>query len=281
MRTVCSTLGVARSHIVALTNRPAGWVDRRTARCRSDDTPVLEDIRRIIHSLGTYGYRRVWGVLRHQHPRADGKAPNHKTVYRVMRDHGLLLYRQGQRPACNRRHDGKVAVTVSNRRWCSDGFEVACDNGERVRVAFALDCCDRKVMSWAATTKGIDAGLVGDVMMQAVEYRFGPNAAAPAEIEWLSDNGSCYTAAETRSFARALGLKPVTTPVCSPQSNGMAESFVKTIKRDYAMLALRPDAATVMQQLGCWFEHYNTKHPHSALQYMPPRMFRQKQASNS
>ena len=33
--------------------------------------------------------------------------------------------------------------------------------------------------------------------------------------------------------ALALGLKPINTPVCSPQSNGMAESFVNTFKRDY------------------------------------------------
>jgi putative transposase len=39
-------------------------------------------------------------------------------------------------------------------------------------MAFALDCCDREVMSWVATTKGIDAGLVGDLMMQMVELRF-------------------------------------------------------------------------------------------------------------
>jgi putative transposase len=31
-------------------------------------------------------------------------------------------------------------------------------------------------MIWVATTKGIDAGLVGDLMMQAVENRFGSNA---------------------------------------------------------------------------------------------------------
>ena len=59
----------------------------------------------------------------------------------------------------------------------------------------------------------------------------------------------------------------------------MAESLVKTIKRDYARLALRPDARTVMQQLVDWFEHYNTKHPHSTLRYLRPRMFREKQAS--
>jgi hypothetical protein len=32
-------------------------------------------------------------------------------------------------------------------RWCSDGLELSCDNGEKVRVAFALNCCDRENMS--------------------------------------------------------------------------------------------------------------------------------------
>lgn len=57
-----------------------------------------------------------------------------------------------------------------------------------------------------------------------------------------------HTTAETCSFARMLGLEPATTPGRSPQSNGMSESLVKTIKRDYASLALplRLDARTVM-----------------------------------
>ncbi len=113
-------------------------------------------------------------------------------------------------------------------------------------MAFALDCCDREIRSWVATTKGIDAGMVGDLMMQAVEKRFGSNGKPPHTIEWLTDNGSCYTAAETRSFAKQLGLKPVTTPVTSPPSNGMAHSFVKTLKREYAKLANRPDSKNVM-----------------------------------
>lgn len=35
----------------------------------------------------------------------------------------------------------------------------------------------------------------------------------PSEIEWLSDNGSGYTADDTSRFAAAIGLKPLTTPV--------------------------------------------------------------------
>lgn len=65
-------------------------------------------------------------------------------------------------------------------------------------------------------------------------------------MQWLSDNGSAYTAERTRAFARQIGLLPLTTPVCSPQSNGMAESFVKTMKRDYIHHMPKPDRATAL-----------------------------------
>jgi putative transposase len=64
-----------------------------------------------------------------------------------------------------------------------------------------------------------------------VEKRIGDQLpATPAQR--LSDNGSAYTTEQTLLFARQIGLQPVTTAVCSPQSNGIAESFVKTNKRD-------------------------------------------------
>jgi putative transposase len=56
-------------------------------------------------------------------------------------------------------------------------------------------------------------------MVAAVEYRFGQVNRLPVTIEWLSDNGSCYVAGDTRSFARDIGLEPRTTPLESPQSN--------------------------------------------------------------
>ncbi|WP_153003913.1 integrase core domain-containing protein, partial [Aureimonas ureilytica] len=58
-----------------------------------------------------------------------------------------------------------------------------------------------------------------------------------------------------------------------PQSNGMAEAFVRTIKRDYVRVSALPDARTVIDTLPIWFEHYNTVHPHKALGYLSPREF--------
>src|SRR3954468_9109450 len=104
-----------------------------------------------------------------------------------------------RRPCCRRR---------ANRCWCSDGFEIGCDNGEKVRIAFALDCCDREAISWVATTGGINSSDIRDLMVERVERGFGLVNKLPKPIEWLSDNGSPYTAGDTRTLARYIGLLP-------------------------------------------------------------------------
>jgi hypothetical protein len=44
-------------------------------------------------------------------------------------------------------------------------------------------------------------------------------------------------------------MDPCFTPVESPESNGMAEAFVKTFKRDYVRVNPIPDAATALPEL--------------------------------
>jgi putative transposase len=260
---------MSRPHLSAM-RRPGE--QRRRGRPGLPDTELVADIRRLIADLPTYGYRRVHALLRREAEGNKRAAPNPKRVYRVMKLHGLLLQRHSGRGE-ERRHDGKIAVQIRNTRWCSDGLEIGCDNGEKVRVAFALDCCDREAMGYVATTAGITAEDVRDLMVASVEHRFGQVNKLPHAIEWLTDNGSCYTAHDTRRFARDIGLTPRTTPVESPQSNGMAEAFVRTLKRDYARVSPRPNAQTVIDQLPSWLDHYNRVHPHRALGYKSPREF--------
>jgi putative transposase len=247
-------------------------VPRRRGRPPAPDEELVAEIRTLIADLPTYGYRRVHALLRRQAEHDGRPAPNVKRVYRVMSVHGLLLQRHASNRS-ERRHEGRVAVDVRNTRWCSDGLEIGCDNGERVCVAFALDCCDREAMSFVATTGGITSEDVRDLMVAAVEHRFGRVNRLPSAIEWLTDNGSCYVARETRRFAKEIGLVARTTPLESPQSNGMAEAFVRTLKRDYVRVSPVPDAETVLRQLPAWLAHYNELHPRRALRYRSPREF--------
>ncbi|WP_203709945.1 IS3 family transposase [Klebsiella pneumoniae] len=275
---VSRCLRVSRAQLHVILRRTDDWKDGRRSR-HSDDTDVLLRIHHVIGELPTYGYRRVWALLRRQAELDGMPAINAKRVYRIMRQNALLLERKTAVPPSKRAHTGKVAVKESNQRWCSDGFEFRCDNGEKLRVTFALDCCDREALHWAVTTGGFDSETVQDVMLGAVERRFG-NELPASPVEWLTDNGSCYRANETWQFARMLGLEPKNTAVRSPESNGIAESFVKTIKRDYISIMPKPDGLTAAKNLAEAFEHYNEWHPHSALGYRSPREYLRQQASN-
>lgn len=270
MSVVARTLDVSRSNLV---ERLGGRAKPRRRYHKAQDAAVVPLVRRLVDERPTYGYRRITALLNRELA-AQGVAPaNHKRVYRLMKVHGLLLTKHtGRRPG--RAHDGAVIVMRSNLRWCSDGFEFTCWNGDVVRAAFVLDAHDREVIAWRAVAGvGISGSDIRDMMLEAVEARFGA-IRAPHPVEWLSDNGSPYTARDTRDFAAQLNLTPCFTPVASPESNGMSEALVKTIKRDYVRVRPLPDAAAALDQIAGWFDDYNENHPHSGLRMRSPREFR-------
>ena len=108
--------------------------------------------------------------------------------------------------------------------------------------------------------------------MRCVEQRFG-DIRASHPVQWLSDNGSIFAAYKTIDIAVALNLVPCFTPVESLESNGMAEAFVKTLKRDHVRISPIPNALTALALIDTWMEDYNTVHPHSRLGYRSPREY--------
>lgn len=77
-----------------------------------------------------------------------------------------------------------------------------------------------------------------------------------------------------RIFATQRNPVPCFTPVASPESNGMSEAFVKTLKRDYLHVSPVPDAETALDQIAGWVDDHNENHPHSGLRMRSPREFR-------
>jgi transposase InsO family protein len=274
MKMIADTLEVSRSQQYEK-KRKDEVSPRNCYYKRKDDDEYLLLIRQITDGRPTYGYRRVTAVI-NRHLTQQGRARvNPKRIYRLLKIHGLLLPRYTGRPT--RVHEGSIIMKRSNLRWCSDAFEIACWNGDRVRLAFSMDCCDREIMSYVATTGGICGDMIRDLMAESIEYRFGMINKLPRRIQWLSDNGPAYIARETRNFAKMMGLEVCTTPYYSPESNGMAESFVKTFKRDYVHINILTDAITVMKQLPGWFSDYNENHPHKGLKMMSPLEYRKHQ----
>lgn len=90
--TVFQALQVARSNIVVQLGRSRTRVDGRRRRVL-DDAALLADLHTVIADRPTNGYRCV-AARGNRQRRQSGRSPaNHKTVYRLMRDHQLLLVR--------------------------------------------------------------------------------------------------------------------------------------------------------------------------------------------
>jgi transposase InsO family protein len=259
---ICRSLSIGRATAYRqTTGRPRRYQKR-------EDEVVVAQLRQVLRDRGSYGYRRAHWIVN----RALGTRYNRKRIQRVMRIHGLALPVRGRRRH-GRRHEGRVECQAPNQRWSSDVLEIACWNGEVVHMAFALDCCDRELLADASTpypTTGVE---IRRLIRKAVFKRFGPGK-PPTPIQWLSDNEGIYTALDTVVEAERHHLAPITTPVASPESNGMSEAFVNTFKRDYVAGGDLSTAANVLKQIPGWIQDYNTFAPHSSLGMRTPAEFR-------
>ena len=130
------------------------------------DAALLVEIKDILSYRPSYGYKRVTALLK-KRLFLKGLGPvNHKRVYRLMQENNLLMLPYGKKPI--RVHEGKIITLARNMRWCSDGFSIQCDNGEKVHIAFALDTCDREAMNYVASTKGISGEMIRDLMTECM-----------------------------------------------------------------------------------------------------------------
>jgi transposase InsO family protein len=277
MKAITESLGVSRSNLYE--KREEGRALRRRRYRKDEDDALLPLIREIVDVRSTYGYPRTTALLNKKLAILGRPRVNKKRVYRIMAMNSLLLQKHTGKPT--RTHDGEIITLKSNTRWCSDVFAIICWNAEIVWVAFSLDCCDREVMSYIATTAGISGEMIRDLMAETIESRFGLVDRLPHRIEWLTDNGSAYTAHDTRNFALSMGLAVCTTPVQSPESNGMAEGFVKTFKRDYVHVNRLDNARVVLEQLPGWIKDYNEIAPHKGLKMLSPREYRKSLAASA
>ncbi len=267
MNAIARALQVSRSNLLA-SRRPK--LARETDA--AEDAVVMEALKAVASQRSTYASRRATTISRERRSRGE-PTMNHKRAYRLMRAAGLLLARYTGKPT--RTHDGRVVTLKPDLRWCSDTFEIRCWNGERVQMAFSLDCCDRELIAFRASADYPTALTLQDLMAETVPVRFGKGTrTTPHPIEWLSDNGPIYTAYATRDFGRGLSLVICTTASYSPEGNGMAEGFVKTFKRDYLYVNKLPNAAHVLAQLPAWVADYNRVAPHKGLKMLSPAEFR-------
>jgi transposase InsO family protein len=86
----------------------------------------------------------------------------------------------------------------------------------------------------------------------------------------MTDNGSCYRSSRFRRALESSGIRHLWTRPYRPQTNGKAERFIQTTKREWAYARAYRTSAARTQMLAGFLNRYNSRRPHRALGNQTP-----------
>ena len=267
-RRVCRVLDVSRSSVRHETEVEGGH------RTRSRSTPnpsLVEAVRDLIERFPTFGYRRLWAMLKRA-----GWTIAKKTVQRVLKIKGWQVHQRqaGRRP---RVQASKSRASSSNERWAMDVTHVYCGEDGWGHLVAVIDCCDREVIGWEFALRG-RAREAQRALEDACLDRFGSLFAPKTGPLLRSDNGLIFLSREFRGACSTYGLRQEYITPYTPEQNGLIERFFKSLKEECVWLHNFKDFTEANAAITRWIQFYNEERPHQSLDYLSPIEFRAKAA---
>ena len=86
----------------------------------------------------------------------------------------------------------------------------------------------------------------------------------------MTDNAWCYTQRQYAAALARLGIVHKRTKPYTPRTNGEAERFIQTARREWAYAKPYRSSQRRAGALGPFLTHYNTARPHTAHDHHPP-----------
>lgn len=259
LRRICSVLAVSRS---ALQDRNGG---RRE--------PIVDEllaarIQRLIQQHPTYGYRRIWALLRFR----EGVRVNQKAVYRLLRVKGWFVH-QRQPKARPRVRGSRSIAPASNVRWATDVTHIPCGRDGWGHLAAVIDCHDREIVGYEFALRG-RAKEAERAMEEACIRRFGTLRPRGPKPIVRSDNGLIFQSRRFREACRDYGLRQEFITPYTPEQNGMIERFFRSLKEECVWQHSFRSFREAKHHVDRWIRWYNEERPHQALDYRSPGEYR-------
>jgi transposase InsO family protein len=230
---VCRAFGVARSSFYAWCRRSRGEPGTAVTRGRRGPKPMIPDealLAAIRADLARSpwtgeGHRKVWARLRV----LDGLRVARKRVLRLMRENALLSP-QRQRPRPAEAHDRRITADAPNIMGGTDATRIATVEDGRVWLFAVVEHWNAEALGWHVAERGDRFAAVQAAGM-AVKRVSGALAAGAARGVMLRhDHGSALMADHFQHQLRFWGLAPSYAFVAEPETDGVAERFVRTLK---------------------------------------------------
>lgn len=269
IRTLCRVLDVSASGFYA-------WSTRKPST-RTIQNAVLTKRIRSIHAAsdGTYGRARIRAELLEK-----GTVVSRKRIARLMRVAGVrgVSRRRGfvvttQRDASKARAPDLVrrrfAAQAPNELWVADMTYVPTWAGF-IYLAVVIDVWSRRVVGWSIG-EHMRTELVLGALNMAISTR------KPAEVIHHSDQGSQYAALAFGKRCQDMGVRPSMGTVGDAYDNAMAESFFASLECELLDRRAFKTKTEARLALFTWIEGwYNPRRRHSALGYLSPMNFEEK-----
>ena len=233
---------------------PAAPAARRGPKTALTDVALLEAIRGLLAAspfLGE-GHRKVWARLR-----AQGVRTSKARCLRLMREAGLLAPGRARRVLGPRNHDGTIITDRPDVMWGTDATCTVTTMEGQATVFIAVD-------HGTAECVGIHAAKVGsrfealEPIRQGIKAHFGAYGQGVAlGLAIRHDNGSQYTSDVFQNELRFLGATSSPSFVRSPEGNGYAERFIRTLKEQLLWVRTFATVEELRLALLEWAHRYN------------------------
>jgi len=233
---------------------PAG---RRGRKPVLPDEALVAEIQAVLaeaEALGFRGegYRKVWARLRHR------EIPVSKErVRRLMREHGLQAPHRVGNDRGPRVHDGTIIPDAPNRMWGTDATQVMTRSEGMATVFVALDHFVGDVVGIHAARPGTRFEAL-EPIHQGIRAYYGPLAASiAAGLVLRHDHGSQYLSHAFQQELRFLGVESSPSFVRTPEGNGVAERFIRTLKEQLLWVRFFDTVEELRQALLEFKERFN------------------------
>jgi putative transposase len=239
---------------------------------RQEETALRDEIQRLSLAERFYGYRRLTVLLKR-----SGWMVNHKRVARIRREDNLLCVpKKAFRPATtDSRHRfmvypnlaRRLVPTTVNQLWVADITYVRLSE-EFIYLAVVLDAFSRRVIGWSLASH-----LQASLALAALEMALSTREVFPGLVHH-SDRGVQYACGDYIQRLERAGMQPsMSRPGC-PWDNAMAESFMRTLKREEVDGRAYRDLADAAALIETFLQDvYNRQRLHSALAYLAPENY--------
>ena len=186
----------------------------------------------------------------------DGIRVGRSRVLRIMGENSLLSpHRRPPRPAND--HDGSITTEAPNVMWGADGAVIPTVKDGNVTLFIVAEHWNAEGLGWHIAKQG-NRYAAAAALALAVSQVFGSvRADAARGVSLRHDHGSPFMSEHFQNQLKFFGMAPSFAFVREPETNGVAERFIRTLKEQIVFGRIFQDIEEVRAAVRAYFDRYN------------------------